>query len=145
MATKILIDNFTGNTSEFYALFTEEINARQLPELEFRWVEEAESEKRLFNKGQKLPALQVAFKSEWIVVFAYQLGNCFFVSVRTTNTFHNPETSTHLYDAMMFCFEHVVERSTRQALRRHMESRSVSVPSFLYANDNEARREQPAS
>lgn len=46
MGSQLLIDNFTGNPQEFYALVTEEINERGLPDLEFKWMEEKETDNR---------------------------------------------------------------------------------------------------
>lgn len=145
MSTRILIDNFAGNASEFYALVVEEIKQRGLPEVEYGWTEEAESDKKFFNKGVKAPSLRVSFKTMVISVFAYQLGACFFVSARMTRQFRDPQQITFLYETFMFTFESVVDRATKRALARHMESRSMPVPSFLAANDNFAQAEQPAS
>ena|ERR1044071_515323 len=139
MGTQFLFDDFFGNPEEFYSLVIEEINQRELPDkVEYKWLEEAESEKRLFNKGDKAKSLQVAFKTEWMVIFAYQIGKCFFVSTRLTKRFHDAQASTYLYDIIMHCFETVVERSTKRALARHLESRRAPVPKFLAANDNDA-------
>jgi hypothetical protein len=138
MGTQVLIDNFAGNPDEFYSLVIEEINLRELPDkVEYRWVEEAESDKRLFNKGDKAKALQIVFKTQWMVVFAYPLGKTFFVSARVVNRFHDPETTTYLYDVIMHGFETVVERSTKKALARHMENKQAPIPKFLAANDND--------
>jgi hypothetical protein len=136
MSVRILTDNFVGSPEEFYGLVIEEINARALPEIEFKWVEEAESDKKLFNKGDKAQALRVAFKTEWIVVFAYQIGACFLVTTRLTNRFHEGNKSTYLYDTLMFTFEKVVDRCARRALARHMEGRGITAPNYLAVNDS---------
>ena len=137
MGTQFLLDSFVGDPEEFYSLVTEEINLRELPGIEYKWVEEAESEKTFFNKGAKAKALQVRFKSEWIAVFGYQLGTCFFVSTRVTNRFYDPQQSTYLYDVIVHCIEKSIERSVKKALARHMENRRAPVPTYLAANDNE--------
>lgn len=144
MSTRILIDNFVGDPDDLYSLLIEEVNLRALPEIEFNFVEEAESEKRLFNKGDKAKALRIAFKTENVVVFAYQIGRCFFVSTRLTHRFHEATKSTYLYDVQMFTFERVVDRATKRALARYLESKNASVPSFLVASDNAELSEQTA-
>jgi hypothetical protein len=136
MAIRILTDNFVGSADELYSLVIEEINLRALPEIKYTWVQEAESEKKFFNKGDKAVALQVAFKTELINVFAYQIGACFLVSTRITNRFHDADTTTFLYEAMMFTFEKVVDRATRRALARHLEGRGVTTPDYLVVNGN---------
>jgi hypothetical protein len=145
MGTQFLLDSFVGDPEEFYSLVIEEINQRELPDIEYKWMEEAESEKTFFNKGAKAKALQVRFKGEWIEVFGYQLGTCFFVSTRVTNRFYDPETSTYLYDVIVHCFEKSIERSTKKALARHMESRRAPVPKFLAANDNEPMAQEASN
>jgi hypothetical protein len=144
MPTRVLIDNFVGDPEAFYALVIEEVNQRSLPEVQFRWVEEAESNKRFFNNGEKLRALNVTFHLEWIVVFAYQLGNCFFVSTRLTNE-PNTKLTTYLQDVRLHIFDTVVERSVKRALARHMEERGSALPGFLATNDNSVAAGQSAS
>jgi hypothetical protein len=144
MNTRVLIDNFSGDAEAFYTLVIDEINQRALPDIEYIWVEEAESEKRFFNKGDKAKALRVAFRSkEWIVVFAYQLGACFYVSARMTHRFSEPDT--YLLGVLIYTFETVVERATKRALARHMEERGSALPSFLGANDNVPVSQQSTS
>jgi hypothetical protein len=135
MSTRVLIDNFTGDPEAFYALVIDEVNQRALSDIEYKWVEEAESEKRFFNKGDKVKALRVAFGTkEWIVVLAYQLGNCFYVSARSTHRFSEP--GTYLIEVLIYTFETVVDRAIKKALARHMEANGSSIPGFLAVNDN---------
>jgi hypothetical protein len=142
MGSRVLIDGFQGDPNEFYGLVIEEVNQRSLSDVKFNWVEEAESEKRFFNKGDKAPALGIAFGDhERIVVFAYQMGNCFYMSSRITHRFGNPDNNTYLVEVLIYTFESVVNVATKRALVRHMEARRAPIPKFLVENDNVA---QPA-
>ncbi len=141
MAIRILTDNFVGSPEEFYSLAIEEINLRALPGIEYSWIEEVESEKKFFNKGEKARALRVAFKTEWITVFAIQIGGCFFLSTRVTNRFHDPTQRPFLYEVFMFTFEKTVDRSARRALARLMEKHGITAPNYLAVNDNTESRQ----
>ncbi len=143
MAIQILTDNFVGNPEQFYSLVVAELNTRALPGIRYDWVLETEFEKGLFKKGgESGQMLRVEFKNRWMFVFCFQVGTSFFVSTRTQANFDNQVGSTYLQNVILLCFEKAVDRSTRSALARYMESRSFPVPAYLAANDNEPEGQQ---
>jgi hypothetical protein len=134
MSVGILIDGFVGNPDEFYSLVVEEVNKRELPDVQFGWTADSESTKTFFNRGDKAKALSVSCKGQGITVLGYQIGRCFHVSTRTLWETENDKAG-FLFHAIRSCFEQVVDRATRTALSRHMEARSSAPPEFLKVDE----------
>ncbi len=131
MGVYVLIDDFRGDPQEFYNLVVEEINKRELTDVKYDWVQEVESTKMFFNKGDKTQALRISFRGHSMNVLGYQIGGSFHASARTSVAPTTKVTTGFLYETIMDCFEEVVKRSVRAALARHLEARSVPVPHDL--------------
>jgi hypothetical protein len=137
-----VIDKFVGNPAEFYRLVVEEITERELPDMEFNWHEEKELDQTFFNKGAKANTLRIRCKSELVYVLAFQVGNCFFVSVRNHKFGSAPDT--YLYGVMATCFHTTVARCVRKALKRHMEAQNIPIPSFLISPEDSVLEDSAA-
>lgn len=139
---RLVIDKFIGDPAEFYRLVVEEITERQLPDMEFNWIEEKELDQIFFNKGAKATTLRIKCKQDLVYVLAFQVGNCFFVSIRNHQIGGVPDT--YLYGVFSACFHTTVSRCVRRALTRHMEAQNIPIPSFLAAAEDSSLEDSAA-
>lgn len=130
MGIFLLIDEFEGNPEELYNLVVEEVNRRAIPGVEFSWGQEGEKVK-LLSLGGAVKVLRVSFRGEYFHVVAHQIGRCFHVSARVAVGATADPKAGFLHDISMACFEQVVKRATRTALKRHLEARNAPIPEDL--------------
>jgi hypothetical protein len=128
-AMHALVDDFAGNPDELYALVAEEVNRRGLEGISFDWGEEVESTKML-RSGATVRTLRIMFRGVRYSVLALQIGRSFFVSMRKTFE-HEPDKAGFLHEALAAVFAETVRRSTRAAIRRHLERKGAKVPASL--------------
>lgn len=124
-----LVDDLSGNPEEFYTLVAEEVKRRGLDGVTFDWGEEVESTKML-RSGMKARTLRVMYRSVRFSVLALQVGRSFLISVRKSFE-HEPDKAGFLHEALAMAFEETISRSTRAALRRHLEGKGRAVPASL--------------
>jgi hypothetical protein len=124
-----LVDDFAGNPEEFYTLVAEEVKRRGLDGVTFDWGEEVESTKML-RSGLKARSLRVMYRSVRFNFVAFQVGRSFMIAVRKSFE-HEPDKAGFLHEALAAAFEETVNRSTRAALKRHLEGKGRAVPASL--------------
>jgi hypothetical protein len=124
-----LIDDFAGVAEELYTLVAEEVKRRELEGVTFDWGEEVESTK-MMRSGTKARSLRVAWRGVRFSVLALPVGRSFLVSLRKTFE-HEPDKAGFIHEALALAFEETVRRSTRAALRRHLEAKGGKVPASL--------------
>jgi len=125
----VLIDDFKGDPEEVYDFVTEEVKRRELEGITFDWWEEVESTK-LLRSGAKARALRIAFRGNKFNVLCLQVGRGFLVSLRQTQK-REEDKAGFIHEITVGCFEEIVRRATRRALKRHLEAEKARVPEGL--------------
>lgn len=128
MGIQILNYGVEGDQEELYSLVVEEVNKANVPEVQFRFSEEEEVKKPgLFGKkGISVRMLQVVFRHRWVGIFALQFGTSFFVSARPDLELGKEEGRSYIQNVFFLCFERIVYRATRLAMRRFLEKRGIT-------------------
>jgi hypothetical protein len=125
----VLIGNFKGDPEEVYDFVTEEVKRWELPEVTFGWGEEVES-KKLFRAGEKARSLRIGYRGSRFDVLCLQVGRGFLVSLRQTIK-DERDKAGFIHEITVGCFEEIVRRATRKALKRHLEAEKTEVPEGL--------------
>lgn len=130
MGISLLLDGFTGDPQALYNVVVEEINQRQLPDVEFGWAQEGDSAGFMKLKGA-VTALKITFRGHGIHVLGFQVGRCFHVSARTVYEAKPDPHAGFLRAVALACFLSVVNQAVRDAVRRQLEDRQGSIPAEL--------------
>lgn len=143
---QVLIDDFSGDPKELYALVKEEVEKREVPDIKFLDDTEVRGKKggflgAIFAGTEQATSLIVADKIQSVKVLAYRFGRGFLVSTRSfwkDLTFAKQETEGKLLwleEVYSGCFAETVNRAVRAALSRYLQQRQVPVPPNLDPRD----------
>ena len=139
---QILIDDFNGDSKEFYAFVKQEVEKREVPSATFEDGTEVRGKKGGFIGGliagsESAASFVVSDKIQFVKVLAYNFGKSFLVSTRTfwkDRKFAQEETEGKLLwleEAYSGCFTETVNRAVRTALTLYMQKRQAPIPPNL--------------